>query len=149
AAGDVGGVLAVAAGQELDDRARLAKRAGAEHEGLVLEFHGRQCRGLRAGVSRPDRHSWSLWVPDPGRARSGMTRLGRPTWTSTSARSPTRPGPACARSAWRRWSQPRTLALRATAGSWWPTRRPSRSRSCAGRRAAGGRWTRTPATRAG
>jgi len=36
---DVGGVLAVLRRQELDDRPGLAVGAGAEHEGVVLEFH--------------------------------------------------------------------------------------------------------------
>jgi len=39
AAGHVRDVLAVPGGQELDDRPRLAMGAGAEHEGVVVEFH--------------------------------------------------------------------------------------------------------------
>lgn len=38
-AGDMGGVLAVPGGQELDDGAALAVGAGGEHEGVILEFH--------------------------------------------------------------------------------------------------------------
>jgi hypothetical protein len=41
-AGDVGGVLAVPGGEQLDDGPALAVGAGGEHEGVVLEFHGRK-----------------------------------------------------------------------------------------------------------
>jgi hypothetical protein len=41
-AGDVGGVLAVPGGQELDDGPRLAMDAGGEDEGVVVEFHARK-----------------------------------------------------------------------------------------------------------
>jgi hypothetical protein len=39
AAGDVGGVAAMAGGEQLDDRPALAEGAGGEHEGVVGEFH--------------------------------------------------------------------------------------------------------------
>lgn len=39
AAGDVGGVLAVTGGEQLDDGAGLAMGAGGQHEGVVDEFH--------------------------------------------------------------------------------------------------------------
>jgi len=38
-AGHVRRILAVPGGQELDDGAGLAMGAGAEHEGVVVEFH--------------------------------------------------------------------------------------------------------------
>ena len=47
----------------------------------------------------------------------------------------------------RRWWSPATSASPASA-RWWPIRPPVRSRSCAGRRRAGARWTTAPATRA-
>jgi hypothetical protein len=52
AAGDVGGPAAVAGGEQLDDRARLAEGPGGEHEGVVLEFHRRKLR-LRAPEIQP------------------------------------------------------------------------------------------------